>query len=516
MPNCFHENNATNIHYHGLHVDQGAHADSVFVTLYPEGQYNPPPISDCVSIGQHAYSFDLPSSHPGGTFWYHPHKHGSATLQSANGMSGAIIIEDNFSADPAFKGQLEDYTMVLQVIRDNINRPNSGAGGGGPPSPTQVRVNGVLNPTINIKQGQVQRWRFVNATWSDQTDFTVHFDPNSVEIYLLAMDGYFIPNDRWQKMQPLEYFYIAPGNRVDMLVKGIKEGVTPFRTTPIISALSPRGGTRSPSGAPPTPSTLPTAALSPAPTATGIISPTEVISPTEAISPTAVISPTVTTTPTVAPPQTTALLSVNVQGESDVEMDLPAALPPLGKDQLPIPDTEIVDTKTLKFTIETGSIGGAPGEAPKYLIGVNDQPGTQFDPNVVNECVEVDTAEEWTVENYTSVGHPFHIHLNPFFITDYYDPNDPPNPPEYPHGRIMQFNDPVGLWQDTIIIPAVDKNNPQNPGKVTFRHRFPDITGTFVLHCHVLGHEDRGFMHVVQVHAKGEACQALSCPHAHQ
>ena len=30
------------------------------------------------------------------------------------------------------------------------------------------------------------------------------------------------------------------------------------------------------------------------------------------------------------------------------------------------------------------------------------------------------------------------------------------------------------------------------PGKVRIRQTFVDFTGTFVLHCHILAHEDRG------------------------
>ena len=29
--------------------------------------------------------------------------------------------------------------------------------------------------------------------------------------------------------------------------------------------------------------------------------------------------------------------------------------------------------------------------------------------------------------------------------------------------------------------------------------RFVDFTGMYVLHCHILGHEDRGMMQLVQV-----------------
>ena len=37
------------------------------------------------------------------------------------------------------------------------------------------------------------------------------------------------------------------------------------------------------------------------------------------------------------------------------------------------------------------------------------------------------------------------------------------------------------------------------PGKVTIRHQFVDFTGTYVLHCHILAHEDRGMMQLVRV-----------------
>ena len=37
------------------------------------------------------------------------------------------------------------------------------------------------------------------------------------------------------------------------------------------------------------------------------------------------------------------------------------------------------------------------------------------------------------------------------------------------------------------------------PGKVTIRQTYVDFTGTFVLHCHILAHEDRGMMELVRV-----------------
>jgi hypothetical protein len=37
------------------------------------------------------------------------------------------------------------------------------------------------------------------------------------------------------------------------------------------------------------------------------------------------------------------------------------------------------------------------------------------------------------------------------------------------------------------------------PGYFKMRSRFVDYTGQFVLHCHILAHEDRGMMELVEV-----------------
>lgn len=468
-PDCFHENNATNIHFHGLHVDQGPHADYVFLTLYPKDQKNPPATDECIQVGDYSYDFQVPLTHPQGTFWYHPHKHGSVALQVANGLCGTLIVEDTLKDDPAFNGELQEHVMVFQTIQQTLNFPVIAK------SPRFFTVNGVPAnsqqlPEIKLKVGEVQRWRIVNATFQDQTDFNLQFAPAAgtmaaePEVYFMAMDGYFVPEDRWQGgTNKAEWFYSAPGNRTDFLVRGIEEGTFTLEGQPNTSGPAQRQLESTPTPDP------------------------------------------------GAPTNITTFLQVTVKGKMETPMGVPETLPALGNDQRPITDSEIAGRKkTLAFTVMPGTQqGGATrGNAPKYLIGIDGQPGTQFDPTVVNECMEVDTAEEWTLENYSSPGHPFHIHLNPFYVTEFYDPNDP-------NGDDVKFNTPKGLWQDVIIVPAVDKNDPKNPGRVVFRHRFPDITGKFVLHCHILGHEDRGFMHIVEVHPKGEICSAPGCGHGH-
>jgi FtsP/CotA-like multicopper oxidase with cupredoxin domain len=47
------------------------------------------------------------------------------------------------------------------------------------------------------------------------------------------------------------------------------------------------------------------------------------------------------------------------------------------------------------------------------------------------------------------------------------------------------------------------------PGYFKMRSRFVDYAGQYVLHCHILAHEDRGMMTVVEV-------VPFTTPYSHQ
>ncbi len=56
--------------------------------------------------------------------------------------------------------------------------------------------------------------------------------------------------------------------------------------------------------------------------------------------------------------------------------------------------------------------------------------------------------------------------------------------------------------EDNVNVPApvTDANeNPLVPASVTLRTKFTEYTGTFVIHCHRLNHEDNGLMATVNV-----------------
>ncbi|MCI0432980.1 MAG: multicopper oxidase domain-containing protein [Gemmatimonadetes bacterium] len=77
--------------------------------------------------------------------------------------------------------------------------------------------------------------------------------------------------------------------------------------------------------------------------------------------------------------------------------------------------------------------------------------------------------------------HPFHIHINPAWVTRIEVPDQ--------NGRLHNILDEP-VWLDTVGIP-------RNGGRVVFRTRFADFTGTWIHHCHILMHEDMGMMQTV-------------------
>ena len=64
--------------------------------------------------------------------------------------------------------------------------------------------------------------------------------------------------------------------------------------------------------------------------------------------------------------------------------------------------------------------------------------------------------------------------------------------------NLPQSGVPMGkpwVWWDNFAIPP--------GGWVKMLTRFVDYTGTYVFHCHILGHEDRGMMELVNVSPSG-------------
>jgi FtsP/CotA-like multicopper oxidase with cupredoxin domain len=81
--------NPTNLHTHGLWVSPAGNSDNVLYELIPGHRF------------QHEYL--IPREHVCGTFWYHPHRHGSVAPQVENGMSGAILVAGGIDELPEIR-----------------------------------------------------------------------------------------------------------------------------------------------------------------------------------------------------------------------------------------------------------------------------------------------------------------------------------------------------------------------------------------------------------------------------
>ena len=434
-----------------------------------------------------------------GTHWYHAHKHGSTAINVANGMTGAFIIEGKYDDDlNNWYGDGWTRTQPVLVINQlgvspNLMRKPASGGGPGPGSQDKgpdFSINGQLKPMIQMRPGEVQMWRIVNTSGRAGAYFLG--PPKGFQWKQLAQDGVQF-NDANYQSHVNQPFLLAAGNRADILVK-----------------------------APTAPCTNPSDC--------SVMVKNEV-DPQDLTS---------------ASPLT--LLSVNITGQpvdpkSNAGNFIPNApyFPPFLKD---IGKDEVTGTKTLLFA--AGPPGGTPNPAQQTIDG------KKFDGEV-GAVVLLNKVEEWKIMNATyaaPISHPFHIHINPFQIVEVFDPNQiltdkngkpvidpvskqPVNKYVFQGGIHLLpgqcYLDPFaapetwkpcgpepvnknGIWWDVFPIPSgrtvttvkMDPNtkNPVTvnvPGYFKMRSRFVDYPGFYVLHCHILAHEDRGMMTIVEV-----------------
>jgi FtsP/CotA-like multicopper oxidase with cupredoxin domain len=518
-PECFHGDNTTNLHFHGTHVSPQSPQDFVLLELRPALPAGTQPPADdhpmhphgTVAYGQFQYNVDPPPpTQAEGTHWYHPHKHGSVSLQVANGMPGALIIEGRFDdwLRGHYGGKLAEKILVLQQVQPNTNLYNSAF------APAYT-VNGQVTPTVTMSPGEVQRWRFVNATMQVAAQVSINF-PDNVKVRQIAMDGVRFSPENYAT-QPLfdpfdpTQFNISPGNRADFLVEapsapGIYR-VTHhlFRNSPVAAGKKEKIRLRD----------------------QGLLK-LEALRLGDAKTSGAAGEPALFTLVVKAP-------------EKGVRKPAFATGFPSAAYWPPMPPylQNLKAGSTIDQNLDFEMTGGPGDPSTKFEIS-----GKQYDANCADVTTELDTTETWLVQNSSPLAHPFHIHINPFQVVEQGTIiNDGQRVP------FVKYASPV--WQDTIALPVQNSawdvkagpiwnnadaqtkcpttcknasggiwNNQWNttiPGKmsvcgctytgngyVLLRHRYLEFTGEYVLHCHFLGHEDRGMMYNVQTVCKDD------------
>ena len=525
VPHCF---NGTNLHTHGLWVNPSGNGDNVLLSINPGVKFE--------------YEYAIDPEHPAGTFWYHTHRHGSTALQVSSGMAGALIIKGDKLPTPTKNGDLDtlidgvrnikDRTLVFQQIHygcfdqnQNIKtqtdaqgrtswvcnpgdvggveayKDHNGVGfgnfSGWGQSGRYTSINGYVLPTFNVKQNQVERWRMIHGGVRDtmrvifvkangpsvDTRPGDHLATENMEAFVQANCSFtiqpmhFVAADGLTMNQAMatRSATFQPGYRWDALVQFPQEGE--YCMLDILSQASESVGNL-PSGV----------------RLLGIVK----VERDQA----AVVRGT-TVEQLVEAAQKT--MPANVRDEVIADLNNGFKLTKFAPHQS-IAQSELTGGQELTFDITptgpTTNLFQVANQLPTSP-GYNPQ---AYDPGRTDRKLTLGTAEEWKLTS-NGVGHPFHIHVNPFEIVKIVRDNNPTvdvSAPGANDGGDPQYPGLRGLWKDTLWV---------KPGyTVTMRTRYKRYIGEFVLHCHILDHEDEGMMQNVAVVLPGGTSASVNGP----
>eukprot|EP00581_Thalassiosira_minuscula_P033293 CAMPEP_0183786260 /NCGR_PEP_ID=MMETSP0739-20130205/66926_1 /TAXON_ID=385413 /ORGANISM="Thalassiosira miniscula, Strain CCMP1093" /LENGTH=869 /DNA_ID=CAMNT_0026030301 /DNA_START=145 /DNA_END=2754 /DNA_ORIENTATION=+ len=260
--NAYQKPNSTNIHTHGPHITGNTPGDNVFAKVSPGEYFN--------------YSYEFGNNHMPGTFWYHPHLHGSTALQVGQGAAGMIVMDEpRWYSIPKQIKNMEEIQMVFQhmdlgILRDSSrvseddvtdwNTKNFKITNATTDLTNFMLVNMQFLPKVTMIAGKWYRWRTVLSSIRSSVAFvppkncefkllavtmivgkwyrwrtvlssirsSVAFvPPKNCEFKLLAKDGMFL-NDA---PRSVEAVILSPGNRADVAVRCMEPGQEYVNTT---------------------------------------------------------------------------------------------------------------------------------------------------------------------------------------------------------------------------------------------------------------------------------------------
>lgn len=565
-PHCF---NTTNLHSHGLWVSPTGNSDNVLLAIRPQSDFQ--------------YEYNIPADHPSGTFWYHPHEHGSTALQVSSGMAGALIIRGDRAPTAVTRGDLdtllygpapgngwapirEDLLVFQQVtyyclygdnkqpqtVKDGprkdetdwscpagrtgiIESYNQMAPGDWAGSGRYTSINGTVLPTFsNIKAGEAVRWRLVHAGIRDTINFQLRalaadapatiIDTSKctgpvLPVQVVAADGLTMGQAQKRQITTLQ-----PGYRNDLLVVFPKDGrycvINTPRSAPATVAQKAEDA-----------QLLATVTVAPGGTTVAVDDiPARLVKLLTAAA------------------QRPGYLSADVQ--ATVVADLEGRASPTGPVDpkkiltlgkfIPHPTieaSEVTGHQELVFFIDVNSspvqfqVGKDFATVPQF--GPAPTPETvrpagarAFDPAVIDRELPLGGVDEWELRSYF-VSHPFHIHVNPFQVVRILGPDGKDvsdlDAVDQSDKLDTQYAGLKGVWKDTLWVKSLittDKGRmtmeaPKGVYKVFIRTRYERYIGQYVLHCHILDHEDQGMMENVAIELTDKSGAPVKPGHVH-
>jgi len=387
------------------------------------------------------YEIKTPADHPPGSFWYHAHAHGSTAIQVGSGMAGALIIDDDpAKIPPALRAaNAAEKIMVLETILYNrdgeLNQITALF-----PSPN--------SPSDCSKPGNPDTWLCSKrrVMINGQITPVITMRPGEIQRWRLidaAFRESFSLNLEGHPLHEIALDGLYFGH-IDTWPAGNSIELQPgYRSDVLVQASQTLGTYRLLNGA----------------------------------------LPIGRSVDAVAATNDNVIALIKVEGEP-VNMALPT-------------NEEMASLAAFPGVDLRKSANGV--QEVVFKLGVDLQQGRNyfqvnyqsFDSMLPRKVV-LNTTDQWSL---TTIGDPaanngipplphvFHIHVNPFQ---------------------MVRKDPAGadelVWKDTVLVPTgTGPNNQPISQTVNVYTRYTDYIGQFVLHCHILDHEDLGMMQVVEV-----------------
>lgn len=502
---CFNE---TNLHTHGLWVSPAGNSDNVLISIQPGKRFR--------------YQYKISDDHPAGTFWYHPHRHGSGFVQVGSGMAGALIVTgdrkptlerpgdvdillEDASGKPFAervmlfqqiqygcldeKGVIEGHKSKEEVapgVEEEVYvRPWTCAAGrvGRIESDDNdwdwnwsgrfTGINGKVQPSLAAaRAGAFERWRLIHAGTRE---------PVKLQLRALALGAPDLrevkgaDQEKWIEQHctgaPLPMWQIALDGLTRSAVRRTDvASLFPGDRMDVLARFPAAGrycliqDTRRLANRP-----LPLRALA-------VI---EATGTAPSGDPEALLQSALVAAAGRALADSGAKVVAKVQDELRANMSLASFVW-----HKPIADEEVSGFREATVNILETVKG------PFFHIN-----GRSYDHERVDHVLPLGKSEEWHAVSLLG-HHPLHLHVNPFQVVritnakgeDATDPKSPAFDPDY-----------AGLkneWKDTIIL--------KQDMRVVFRTRYERFTGDFVTHCHIMFHGDHGMMQNLRIAAEGE------------
>lgn len=492
-PTCFNE---TNLHSHGLWISPTGNSDNVLLSIDPGVAFE--------------YEYNVPADHPAGTFWYHPHTHGSTAMQVASGMSGALIVKGSRKPTPESNGDIdtlleplvgaggvEEEIKLLQQIpyacfdsNGKIKQTKKGIWicedgdvgivenfdlqVGDPKawenSGRYTLINGQARARINARAGQLYRWRLIDAGFNETVNLRIREIKSTKNSIALAEAGELSKSNIEKTCNGTEVtqFEIASdGLTHKNIIKKNTNVLQPGYRSDILFSLPKKGiycvyddESTSPAA------NVSAARENPKVLAIIVAKGADVVNDQEKFLKDTLID--------LAAKQFDGAVEKTIIDDLQ-KMELNKFVP-----HQDITLNEILASNQKPVYIEFNLVfskDNSPTVPTQFLIN-----NSAFQMGRIDQTLMLGAAQTWFLSS-KSVNHPFHIHVNPFQIVSIKSKDGKPLDPQY-----QQL---VGTWKDTLFI--------NTDVIVETRTRYERYIGEYVLHCHILEHEDQGMMQSVQV-----------------